>query len=159
MAIYWFTGQPSHGKTTLAKILVANLKWRDRKVFHIDGDDLRALTLNTDYSKQGRIDNITGAQKIANYLHNEGYDVVVSLVSPYREQREEFKKHIGNKLIELYVHTEELRERDNFKSLDYEPPLENFIDVNTTNKKPELNIKDILWLIENDILLKQLLIE
>jgi|VirMetMinimDraft_7_1064189.scaffolds.fasta_scaffold28150_2 adenylylsulfate kinase len=159
MAIYWFTGQPSHGKTTLAEILVANLKWRDRRVFHIDGDNLRALTFNQDYSKQGRLDNIKGAQKIANYLHNEGYDVVVSLVSPYREQREEFKKHIGIKLIELYVHTEQLRERDSFKSLDYEAPLENFIDVDTTLKTPTENIKDILWLIENDTLLKLLLID
>jgi adenylylsulfate kinase len=159
MAIYWFTGQPSHGKTTLANVLVNNLKWRDRKVFHIDGDNLRALTLNTDYSKQGRLDNITGAQKIANYLHNEGWDVVVSLVSPYREQREQFKKHIGNRLVELYVHAEEPRERDNLKSLDYEPPLENFIDVNTTNIDPKDNIKNILWLIENDTSLRLLLIE
>ncbi len=159
MAIYWFTGQPSHGKTTLANILVANLKWRDRRVFHVDGDSLRALTLNVDYSKQGRLDNITGAQKIANYLHNEGYDVVVSLVSPYRKQREEFKKHIGNRLVELYVHTTEPRERDEYKSLDYEAPLENFIDVDTTDITPEQNIKNILWLIEQDTSLRLLLIE
>lgn len=159
MAIYWFTGQPSHGKTTLANVLVSNLKLRDRKVFHIDGDDLRALTSNQDYSKQGRLDNIAGAQKIANYLHNLGYDVVVSLVSPYRDQREEFKKHIGNKLVELYVHTQKVRERDDLKSLDYEAPLENFIDVDTTSKTPEENIKDVLWSIENDTSLRLLLIE
>ncbi len=149
--IYWFTGQPSHGKTTLAKILVSNLKLMNRKVFHIDGDNLRALTLNNDYSKQGRLDNVTGAQKIANYLHNERYDVVVSLVSPYREQREEFKKHIGKHIVELYVHTDEVRERDNFKSLDYECPLENFIDVNTTGVTPKESINKILWLIKKGI--------
>lgn len=149
--IYWFTGQPSHGKTTLANILVSNLRWMDKRVFHIDGDNLRALTSNVDYSKQGRLDNIIGAQKIANYLHNEGYDVVVSLVSPYREQRETFKKHIGKHIVELYVHTDEVRERDDLKSLDYEPPLEKFIDVDTTNTTPEENIKQILWLIKKDI--------
>lgn len=142
--IYWFTGQPSHGKTTLAKILVSNLESKYKKVFHIDGDDLRALTSNQDYSKQGRIDNIIGAQKIAGYLHNEGYDVIVSLVSPYRDQREEFKKHIGIDIIELYVHTEQLRERDNFKSLDYEAPIENFIDVDTTIDNPIESINKIL---------------
>lgn len=153
--IYWFTGQPSHGKTTLANILVANLKCMGKKVFHVDGDDLRTLTSNVDYSKKGRLDNVTGAQKIANYLHNEGYDVVVSLVSPYRKQREAFKKHIGEYLIELYVHTDDIRERDNLKSLDYEPPLVNFIDVDTTNVSPEQSIKKILWLIKKDILPKQ----
>ena len=45
--IYWFTGQPAHGKTVLGKKLVELLQsekrnWR-KDVFHIDGDDLRAL--------------------------------------------------------------------------------------------------------------------
>ena len=82
--IYWFTGQPSHGKTVLAGMLVAEHQKLGKKLFHVDGDNLRALTLNKDFSEQGRIDNVRGAQKIAHYLHNEGYDVVVSLVSPFR---------------------------------------------------------------------------
>ena len=46
--IYWFTGQPSSGKTTLGNKLYKFLKtekrnWR-RDVFHIDGDDLRNIT-------------------------------------------------------------------------------------------------------------------
>ncbi len=48
--IYWFTGQPGAGKTVLGKKLVEFLgtekrNWRSN-VFHIDGDDLRALTIN-----------------------------------------------------------------------------------------------------------------
>ena len=90
--IYWFTGQPSHGKTVLATKLVNYLNNENNvKAFHVDGDNLRALTLNKDFSKQGRIDNVIGAQKIAHYLHNEGYNAVVSLVSPYKWQREELK--------------------------------------------------------------------
>lgn len=148
MAIYWFTGQPSHGKTILANLLVNKLKSQNKQVFHVDGDDLRALTLNKDFSKQGRIDNIKGAQKIAHYLHNKGCNVVVSLVSPYRWQREEFKTAIGKHFIEFYVHTLEPRERDHFKVDDYEAPLENFIDVDTTNDTPEESIIKILKLIE-----------
>ena len=46
--IYWFTGQPSAGKTTLGTKLHRFLKtekrnWR-RDVFHLDGDNLRELT-------------------------------------------------------------------------------------------------------------------
>ena len=60
--IYWFTGQPAHGKTVLGKKLVELLRtekrnWR-KNVFHLDGDDLRELTINKDYSEQGRINNI-----------------------------------------------------------------------------------------------------
>ena len=50
--IYWFTGQPGHGKTTLAKALLAHLKAQGTEAFHVDGDDLRTLTTNTDYSAE-----------------------------------------------------------------------------------------------------------
>jgi len=144
MAIYWFTGQPSHGKTILAKKLIANIEKPNKKVFHIDGDNLRELTLNKDYSEAGRIDNVKGAQKIAHFLHNEGYDVVVSLVSPYRWQREELKKALGKSVIEYYVHTTEIRERHNFRVENYEEPLENFINVDTTLNNPDESINSIL---------------
>lgn len=146
MAVYWFTGQPSHGKTVLAKLLKEELS-KYGQVFHIDGDDLRALTLNKDFSEQGRIDNVKGAQKIAHYLYNQDYTVVVSVIAPYRWQREELKSMLGEDLIELYVHTDSPRERDHFRVKDYEAPLENFIDVDTTNDVPEESIAKILKLI------------
>ena len=59
--IFWFTGQPGSGKTTLGKALLEKLD----DVFHIDGDDLRGLSANVDYSEQGRISNIRTAQSIA----------------------------------------------------------------------------------------------
>lgn len=142
--IYWFTGQPSHGKTVLAKLLKERIENSNKKIFHIDGDDLRNLTLNKDYSEQGRIDNVRGAQKIAHYLHNEGYDVIVSLISPYRWQREELKKHLKENIIEFYIHTSEPRERDSFRVENYEEPIENYVDVDTTNDKPEESIEKIL---------------
>ena len=146
MAVYWFTGQPSHGKTVLAKLLKEELE-KYGQVFHIDGDDLIALTLNADFSEQGRKDNVKGAQKIAHYLHNENYAVVVSVIAPYRSQREELKTMLGANLVELYVHTTEPRERDHFSVFNYEAPLENFIDVDTTDDTPEESIAKILKLI------------
>lgn len=146
MAVYWFTGQPSHGKTVLAKLLKEELEKSDR-VFHIDGDDLRALTLNIDFSEQGRIDNVKGAQKIAHYLYNQNYTVVVSVIAPYRWQREELKRMLGNDLVEIYVHTTEPRERDHFSVFNYEAPLENFIDIDTTEDTPQESIDKILNLI------------
>jgi len=143
MAVYWFTGQPSHGKTVLAKLLKEELE-KYGQVFHVDGDDLRGLTLNKDFSEQGRIDNVKGAQKIAHYLHNQDYTVVVSLIAPYRWQREELKSMLGADLVELYVHTTSPRERDHFSVKEYEAPLENFIDVDTTDDTPEESIIKIL---------------
>jgi adenylylsulfate kinase len=139
--IYWFTGQPMAGKTTLAKMLENHIV---DNVYLIDGDDLRDLTTNKDYSINGRVSNVNTAQKIAHYLHNQGQDVIVSLVSPYIDQREEFKTLLGDQIKEIYVHTTEIRERDHFKAIAYIPPSTNFIDIDTTYDTEEQSLKKII---------------
>ena len=129
--IYWFTGQPSAGKTTLAKYLMEYFP--ENSVIHIDGDDLRKIFDNKDYSETGRRKNIERAQYVALFMHSKGYNVVVSLVSPYIDQREHFKL-INPSVVEIYVHTTEDRGRNQYHVSEYEPPLENFIDIDTTIK-------------------------
>jgi adenylylsulfate kinase len=128
--IYWLTGQPGAGKTTLAKYLAEHFP-KD-EVTHIDGDDLRDIFKNKDYSITGRRLNIQRAQYIAQFMHSKGHNVIVSLVSPYRDQREAFK--FSTSVVEIYVHTTEDRGRNQFHVEEYEPPLENFIDIDTTIK-------------------------
>jgi adenylylsulfate kinase len=137
--IYLFTGQPGSGKTTLAKKLQMWLQtdkknWR-KSVFHIDGDQLRELFPNTDYSKEGRYKNINKAFDIAKYLDSCDNDVVISLVSPYRELRENFKSEC--KVTEIYCHTKKMRGREDKFALDYEPPIEFFVDLDTSESADE----------------------
>jgi adenylylsulfate kinase len=108
----------------------------------VDGDDLRALTANADYSRTGREANIRRAQTIAHYLQNQGRTVVVSLVAPYRDIREELKA--GAEVTEVYVHTTEQRGREDRHATDYEAPLENFIDIDTTGRSEENSLKELL---------------
>lgn len=140
--IYWFTGQPGHGKTTLANALIAHLRAQGTEPFHVDGDDLRALTANADYSRAGREANIRRAQTIAHYLQNQGRTVVVSLVAPYRDIREELKAHA--QVTEVYVHTTEQRGREDKHAEDYEAPLANFIAIDTTGRAVEDSLKELL---------------
>jgi adenylylsulfate kinase-like enzyme len=142
--IYWFTGQPGAGKTVLAKALQDRLEWMRQDVFHIDGDDLRDLIQNKDYSKEGRIKNIELAQSIAKYLHNKNNDVVVSLVSPYLEIRERFKQDMGADIVEIYVHTTDIRGREQFHVSDYDVPMSNFISIDTTGNTDTESFKHLL---------------
>ena len=139
--IIWLTGQPGSGKTTICQEI---LRLRDYRVFHIDGDDLRDLFENKDYSETGRRKNIELAQQIAQYINNKGKDVLVSLVSPYKDQRDKFKEKMGDNLFEVYIHTTDVRGRENFFVKEYEAPTEKYLSIDTTNESIEESTKKVL---------------
>ena len=128
--IYWLTGQPGAGKTTLASGILSSFP---TKSILVDGDDIREIFVNKDYSEEGRKKNIEKAQILSKFLHHKGYTVVVSLVSPFRDQRESFKAEMSDNLKEIYVHTTNQRGREKFHVDGYEAPLENYYDCNTTD--------------------------
>ena len=138
--IYWFTGQPGHGKTVLASAFKQKLD----NVFHVDGDDLREIFDNKDYSETGRRKNIELAQHLSHFLHNKGQNVVVSLVSPYKDQRDMFKEKMGDNIKEIYIHTTEIRGRENFHVENYQQPTENYLDIDTTNTSVEECLNQII---------------
>ena len=143
--IYWFTGQPGHGKTTLCVLLKDYLESKKgEEIIHIDGDDIREVFLNKDYSKEGRIKNITFAQNLAHFCQHKNFDSVVSLVSPYKDIRDSFKERMGENIREIYVFTEEERGRENFHVQDYEAPSENYLPIDTTGKTPEESLEEII---------------
>ena len=139
--IIWLTGQPGSGKTTICKEI---LELRDHRMFHVDGDDLRDLFDNKDYSETGRRKNIELAQQIAQYLHNKGKDILVSLVSPYKDQRDKFKEKMGDNLVEVYIHTTDVRGREDFFVKEYEAPTEKYLSIDTTNESVEESTKKVL---------------
>ena len=134
----WLTGQPASGKTTLAQMLLKHIA----DSYNVDGDDLRNLFQNKDYSREGRFANIRLGMSISGFLISKGLFPIVSLVSPYRELREEFKAKY--EVLEVYVHTTEIRGREDYHVKDYEPPLKNFIELDTTNQTEKESLNEIL---------------
>jgi adenylylsulfate kinase len=119
----WLTGQPGSGKTTLANLLLKELNSeKNINFYNIDGDDLRDLFQNKDYSREGREANIRMGMSIAAYLINKNLFPIISLVSPYRSLREEFKNFFC--VLEVYLFTSEARGRENFFVQDYEEPID-----------------------------------
>jgi adenylylsulfate kinase-like enzyme len=122
--IIWLTGQPASGKTTLANSIIKELSKEvpALKVINLDGDDLRLINKNKDYSKDGRIKNISTAISIARFLANKNYLCILSIVAPYRFLRDELKEEF--KFLEIYLYTSEIRGREKFFADDYEIPID-----------------------------------
>lgn len=104
--IHWFYGQPGAGKTTLAKALLEKID-----AVHIDGDDIRAVFNNKDYSKEGRIKNLTLINNIVRFLDHKGFDIVVSVVSPYKEIRDQM---LDLNIKYYFVTTSQIRGREDY---------------------------------------------
>jgi len=143
--IIWLTGQPGSGKSELGRMLY-NKYVSSFPTVLIDGDDLREKTGNFDYTKEGRYKNVTNAQLLARYLYKSGYVVIVALVAPYRDIRDVLKKEIGGlRYHEVYLHYQDvIRGKEEYHVLDYEPPLDKFLSLDTTTDTPKESLKKIV---------------
>ena len=142
--ILWFTGQPGSGKTTLSNELSETLVSMGycEKTFQIDGDDLRDILDNKDYSEKGRRKNIETAISLTKFLQSKGFLVIVSLVSPYKDLRDMLKN--DRETMEVYLFTDEKRGKENFFVDDYQKPTENFLSIDTGKKSIEECVDEIL---------------
>lgn len=129
-------GQPHSGKTTLAKQF-SSFK-------NIDGDELRELFANKDYSREGRVRNLNRASDIAYYLHKHGDNVILSLVYPYKECRD-YLRSLNPETKFVYLYYNEQRGREQFHVKDFEIDLiqEKVWTLNTSMLSEEECVKQI----------------
>jgi adenylylsulfate kinase-like enzyme len=135
-------GQPHCGKSTLANILTAKLP-----ADNIDGDDLRELFKNKDYSKEGRIKNLNRASDIAHFINNKNKEyihVVLSLVYPYKEARE-YLNNLTDDVAWVYLTYEGERGREKFHVQDFEIPTnERILHLDTSTLSVDECINKIM---------------
>jgi adenylyl-sulfate kinase len=99
----WFTGLPSSGKSTLARMLEKELNKLDFHVEVLDGDEVRLrLSKGLGFSKEDRDENIRRISFVANLVTRCGGVAITCAISPYRQIRDEARKEIG-RFIEVYV--------------------------------------------------------
>lgn len=131
--IIHFIGQPGCGKTTVATQLVKFLESTKltgiSNPILIDGDDVREIFRNKDYSGAGRRRNLENAYNIARFLDAKGFTPVIAMVSPFLDLREDLKKNAEVK--EFYLKTTQTRGREDFFVEGYEAPVNDFIEIDT----------------------------
>jgi len=152
--MYWFTGQAGAGKTTLAILLKNKLEkeFLKKKFVILDGDEIRELFNNQDYSKEGRLNNVGMVQNCCRFLIKNDIVPIVCMVSPFAEQRKDFCKEVNG--LEIYIECNEIRGREHFHVDYYQKPTstasevwiegKNIITIDTTNKTPNQSFKT-LW--------------
>jgi predicted kinase len=122
-------GQPNSGKSTIANELISD----HIGLINIDGDKMRELFSNKDYSREGRIKNLNRASDIAVFLDNLGDDVVLSLVYPYKESRDHLNS-LCKDVKWIHLTYEGARGRENYHVSDFDVPGEdeNVLNINTS---------------------------
>jgi adenylyl-sulfate kinase len=117
-ATVWFTGLPASGKSTIAVAVEERLLSAGRPAYMLDGDNLRhGLNGNLGFSPEDRSENIRRTAHVARLFADAGVVALVSLVSPYRADRDLARAlHAEQRLpfLEVWVSTtpEECERRD-----------------------------------------------
>jgi adenylylsulfate kinase len=102
----WLTGLPSAGKSTIARALEKRLLDEGIPVEVLDGDVVRThLTKGLGYSREDRDENVRRIGFVASLLARNGVVVLCSVVSPYRETRDEVRQMHDGRFVEVYVST------------------------------------------------------
>lgn len=99
----WFSGLPSSGKTTIARLLEQKLKQRGLKVEVLDGDIVRQyFSKGLGYTREDRIENLRRIAYVAHLLSRNGIIAICAAVSPYEEARENARK-LNERIVEVYT--------------------------------------------------------
>jgi bifunctional enzyme CysN/CysC len=105
-ATIWFTGLPGAGKSTIADRLREAMLASGVPAVGLDGDDLRTgLNVDLGFSAADRAENIRRVGEVARLFAQAGHVVLVSLISPFRDDRERVRqRHAEVRVPFVLVH-------------------------------------------------------
>ena len=103
-AIIWLTGLSGAGKTTLAQSFVQLCKGKGINPVLLDGDQIRNTLGQTGFDELSRKAHNLIVGRLAALLEMQGHLVVVSMISPYSDVRNQVRA-LCRTYIEVYVNT------------------------------------------------------
>lgn len=138
----WMSGLSGAGKSTIANALEKRLYAMGKKTILLDGDNVRmGLNSNLGFSDKDRIENIRRIAEVAKLMNDAGLIVITAFISPYRQDRRNAKRIIGEDFREVYVSTsiEECERRDvkGLYKAAREGKIESFTGISSPYEIPE----------------------
>ena len=91
-SVIWLTGLSGSGKTTIANKLTELLKERSIVPVILDGDEIRHAIKLQGFDEDSRKKHNLNVGYIASLFEKQGNIVIVSLISPYDDTRNEIRK-------------------------------------------------------------------
>ena len=106
-ATVWMTGLSGSGKSTIAKQLERLMVESGHACFLLDGDNIRhGLNRDLGFSSADRTENIRRIAEVARLFSDAGLIVVTAFISPYREDRLQARRIVGeDRFVEVFVNT------------------------------------------------------
>jgi len=105
----WLTGLSASGKSSVAVELERRLVAAGRPAYLLDGDNLRhGLNADLGFSAADRAENVRRVGEVARLFADAGLVAVVSLISPYRTDRDQVRaahEAAGLSFVEVFVDT------------------------------------------------------
>jgi adenylyl-sulfate kinase len=103
--IFWFTGLPQSGKSTIAEKLHQVFENEYHKSYILDGDVFReGLNKDLGFSPEDRIENLRRAAEVAKIIYNLGYSVFAAFITPSEQSRNMIKNILPDAKF-IYVDT------------------------------------------------------
>lgn len=120
--VIWITGKRSSGKTTYAKRFKTFLEDAGQKVLLLDGDEIRDLTGDKDFSDESREQHIMTTARFAALAEKQGFIIIIALVSPKQKWRMEARK-LFDKSILIPLPNGELWEGTDYEEVGIEETM------------------------------------
>jgi adenylylsulfate kinase len=96
--VYWITGRSSSGKTVYAHRLKKHLESGGHKILLLDSDVVRAY-FDTGFEDADREIQIMRLAKIAAIAEEQGFTVIVAIISPKKEWRMKARKLLKESML------------------------------------------------------------
>ena len=143
--VFWITGLPGSGKTTIAKKIKKSIELKYGKTILFSGDDLRKILNFLDYDKEKRLVYSKSYAYLIKNLSNQNLNVIIATVALFNEIHKWNRKNIQN-YCEIFIKTNISKIKSHKKKKLYFEKKNNLVGIDI---KPEFPLKPDIKIINN----------